>query len=68
MTTERRSLATHSEGPYETALREVIRGVIRDDVTMASGDDNAKLLDTDNHSTWQIPPKNVALRVAQRCV
>ena len=31
MTTERRSLATHSEGPYETALREVIRGVIRDD-------------------------------------
>ena len=31
MTTERHSLATHSEGPHETALPEVIRGALRDD-------------------------------------
>jgi hypothetical protein len=61
MTTERHSLATHSEGPYETALLEVIRGAVRDDATMVSGDDNVKLLDTVNPSTRQLPSKNVAL-------
>lgn len=62
MTTERHSLATHSEGPYETALPEVIRGAF---VTMVSGDDNAKLLDSDNPSTRHTPSipskKDVAL-------